>query len=75
MTMSKCGLLYSNGDYLDDNICNEVNCEGVIKKTSKRIMEWVPFIEENNLEQCLAYIVADQWKIEYATEERKARIW
>jgi len=50
-------------------------CDGEVKLISKRIMDWVPFIEDNNLEQDLKQILAGLWKEAYATEERKTRVW
>lgn len=41
----------------------------------KRIMDWVPIIEENGAEEWLQRIVASEWKKVHETETRKPRKW
>ena len=63
----KCGKISS---------LNKECCEGSkITETSKRIMDWVPYIEKNALEISLRNYIAEQWEEVYKTEERKPRVW
>jgi protein RecA len=56
--------------------CNEKHDKPVqLKIVSKRIMDWVPFIEEHNLEGSLDQVVATKWAGVYAPEKRKERKW
>jgi protein RecA len=56
--------------------CNEKHDKPVqLRITSKRIMDWVPFIEIHDLESSLDQVVATKWAEVYAPEERKARKW
>ena len=59
------------------NLGLKVHCcdKDSYENVSKRIMDWVPYIEKNSLEKELQDYVAVQWKIQYATEERKPRVW
>jgi hypothetical protein len=56
---------------IEDYCCDKKE----INSISKRIMDWVPYIEDNGLEKELQEYIAIQWKIQYATEERKPRVW
>lgn len=42
---------------------------------SKRIMDWKSVIEKDNMESELKLIIAETWKEEYKTEDRKPRVW
>jgi recombination protein RecA len=42
---------------------------------SKRVMDWVPFIENHDQESNLEVIMADHWKLAHKSEDRKPREW
>lgn len=46
-----------------------------IVKVTKMLKDWVPYIENNNLEEHLRANVLDAWKNFYKPEERKPRSW
>lgn len=49
--------------------------QGAGKLTSKRIMDWIPYIEEKGQEEGLRKFVATRWAEVYKTEPRKARVF
>jgi len=68
---SKCGCIQNEMSVA----CKSKNCDGFPELLAKRIMDWVAYIEENNQEINLRQYVSKVWKEEYATEERKVRVW
>ncbi len=49
--------------------------QGSAKLVTKRIMDWVPYIEEKGQEENLRQFVAVVWKELYKTEPRKPRVF
>lgn len=64
----KCGAVQSS-----EGVCS---CgQGAVKMTTKRIMDWISYVEERNQEEGLRNFVASRWKAVYKTEPRKARVF
>jgi len=48
---------------------------GTVKLTTKRIMDWVSYVEEHNQEEGLRRFVVKIWQEVYRTEPRKQRVF
>jgi len=73
----KCGALLD----ITDEKCTTKDCDGEIivdpkeNACNKRIMDWVPVIEDQAREEQLKRVVAKVWERQYETEDRKPRVW
>lgn len=74
---SKCGALLD----ITDEKCIMGGCDGEIiidpkdNACNKRIMDWVPVIEDQAREDQLKRVVVKVWERQYETEDRKPRVW